>query len=191
MTPPAQAAPAPAQNFAGQNGGAQFDPNEYVTGAQFNQALGQAQQSLLNPMLEANAQLAWQMAKQEPEAKAVFDRFGPEALQYWQRLPANQRTLDGARMVVKLVKGNHFEELAADAIARVTGDVSFRSGTGGAPPGTNYQPPLERDEIPEQWRTKAKSLGLEVDDMKKFCEANGLTMDQYFAKYINKTVGAK
>jgi hypothetical protein len=71
------------------------------------------------------------------------------------------------------------------------GDVSFRSGTGGSAPNSSYQPPLERDEIPEAWRKKAKDLGLEVDDMKRYCEANGLTMDQYFAKYVNKTVGAK
>jgi hypothetical protein len=113
MQPPPQAPAAPAN---GGNGG--FAPDEYVTGAQFQQALGQAQQTLLNPLMEGNAQMAWQMAKQEPDAKAVFEKFGPEALQYWQRLPANQRTLDGARMVVKLVKGNHFDELAADAIAR-------------------------------------------------------------------------
>lgn len=167
-------------------------PDDYLTVGQLNQQLAFAQQTLVNPLLEQNAQVAWQLAKQE--APDIVNRYGPEALQYWQRLPANQRTLDGARMVIKLVRGNHFDELTAEAVNRAAqGEPGFRSGSAGpGAPAANLVP-MENDAIPEEWRTKAKALDLKVEDLRDFCKANGMTMDQYFAKYVSKTItgGAK
>lgn len=180
-----QAAPNAAAPAAGNN-------DDYLTVGQLNQQLAFAQQNLVNPLLEQNAQVAWQLAKQE--SPDIVNRYGPEALQYWQRLPANQRTLDGARMVLKLVRGNHFDELTAEAVRQATvGEPGFRSGTSGQGAPAALLQPLESETIPEEWRKKAAALDLKVEDLRDFCKANGMTMDQYFAKFVTKTItgGAK
>lgn len=194
-----QPAPQPAAPAAPQSFDIGVGDDDYLTGAQVKRVLQQFQGQQRGP--DPYSQQAIQMAAENAigqarfQFKRDFDRFGPEILAKLSMLPPDQKTLPNIEMVVKMVRGEHLEELAGERARELLGQMepSTRAlgGAGMAPsshPTTNVGI-LDDPRIPEDARKRMRDSGLNETTIARFMETQGLSRDQFIARYAGHTVG--
>lgn len=179
-----QAAPAPAPAYA-PTAVNPLDDDEIIDGKRMKQILSAVATSQQPVQDDTTAfavyQTAMALARQnDPE---TFAKYGPEIEANVAQLPVKMRTLDNIRQIVRIVKADHIEELA-EARAR---DLASRQGltvrTSGAAsnyPGATTASVLESDELPAPYRDLLVKKGITETQLRDFCRANGMTVDQWF-----------
>jgi hypothetical protein len=180
--PTPQAAPMPVQ----QN---RFDmdiaDDEYLDGRKVKAILG-AMMNQPAPVDYAGRQMAAQaiyaaMQLQHPEE---FRKWKPEIDREISKLAPEYWTNDNLRIIVKMVRSEHVDELAAEKAQQLVNEShpTIRSGTGGSGSGPlTPQRTLASDSLPKGWVDRAKALGIDEQVVREFCEVTNQTPDQYLA----------
>lgn len=136
----------------------------------------------------ALAQMAYAQAKQsDPE---TFRAYGPEIDIGVSQLPVELRTLDNIQRIVKLVRAEHIEELAerrARDIAAGQGLSVRTTGAASGYPGARGAPLLESDELPAPYRELLAKKGVTEAQVRDFCRANGMSVEQWMKSAKNHT----
>lgn len=136
----------------------------------------------------ALAQMAYSQVKQsDPD---TFRAYGPEIDMNVSQLPVEMRTLDNIQRIVKLVRAEHIEELAdkrARDIAAGQGLAVRTSGAASGYPGARGAPLLESDELPAPYRDLLAKKGVTETQVRDFCRANGMTVEQWMKSAKNHT----
>jgi hypothetical protein len=171
----------------------QLDPSDYVTGGQLQewfQAQSQRQQQQYSQQYTtlARQQAALAKAAVRDKHQDVFDRYAPEIETYLAQTQPEWQTFDNLELVVKLVKGNHVDELVDQAVRErgaVNTEPGMRStgGSTGAGDTTPTEGTLEDPRVPEHWRKRAEARGITMDTVKEFCRDNGITVEQWFKDF--------
>lgn len=172
-----------------------LDPTEPVTIQQLNQWGSQAIQQSIEPRFASMAQQFASMAYEtvRRENPKVFDKYGPEVDAILARLPAEQRTLDAVKWAVKIVKGDHADDLAREYAAQIQAEQNPMLRSNGGAPGTPIAPPsdavsLQSDKIPEDYRERLKRAGVTESVAKEFCDANGISMKDFVAQFEKQAI---
>lgn len=179
---PAQQAPAPAAYAPSPV--QPLDDDEIIDGKRMRQILGAvvANQQPVQDDQTAFAvyQTAMALARQnDPEA---FASYGPEIEANIAQLPLKMRTLENIRQIVRIVKADHVEELAERRARDLAAQQGLTVRTSGAAPnyaGANTSV-LESDELPAAYRSLLAKKGITETQLRDFCRANGMTVDQWF-----------
>lgn len=163
-----------------------IDPDQPLTWAQVQQLAPQLVQQSMQPQMQAIAQntasLAYDTVVRE-ESKA-FTKYGPEINALLARIPRETWTIDTVRTAVRIVKAEHIDDLARERAEQIVHDQfpTLRSN-GGAPgnptaprttPGSIYD-----ESIPQDYRDVFTKAGVTQEIAQSFCEANGMSMQQY------------
>lgn len=178
---PAQQAPAPA--YAAPSV-APLDDDEIIDGKRMRQIVGAivaSQQPVQDDTTSfAVYQTAMALARQsDPDA---FQMYGPEIEAQVAQLPIKMRTLDNIRQIVRIVKADHVEELAERRARDLMGQQKLTVRTSGAASQYNGASAsiLESDELPAPYRDLLAKKGITETQVRDFCRANGMTVDQWF-----------
>lgn len=167
--------------------------DDIVDGRRLKQFAAQYQQPQTDPNLQSQlAQLA--LSDVRNRHPKVFDKWGPEVMGEVAKLPPGMRTVDNLEFIVKIVRGNHADELAEElARTKFTNNagLSVRSN-GSAPgyPGTNGSL-LESDELPTAYRDRLKKAGLTEQAVRSFCASSGYDFKKFVsdAKNLDRFIG--
>ena len=130
-----------------------------------------------------NIQLSIAQLKQDPRYKSAFDRWGTEIYGEWNKLHPDYVGLDTLETCVKMVLGNHIDELAAEKAQRLVNEShpTIRSGTGGSGSVPHTQRTLGDDNLPAGWKQQAAQAGITEATVLEFCQITGQTPEQYLA----------
>lgn len=181
---PTQPQPTPAQPPvpAGQPA-ADDDLVSWGQVKQYLEQMGQpiAQQSRWAIEQAASANLA---VVQQKHAKD-FERWGPEIHTLLANIPKDRWGLDNLEQVVKVVRADHVDELAAERARDLAPTLVPTMRSNGASPGAGGPSSpngswLDRETIPEAWRVKARDVGLTDAEIHEFCRTTGRTPEQLF-----------
>ena len=174
--PPQQAAPPPADD-------------DYITAGQQKtlqqQAIAQVQ-PWLQSVADQQATMTYNIAKRDqPE---IFKKYEPEIIQVLNSVPRPNWTLDVVDRAIKLVKGNHVDEIVAEKTRQLESTVfSTMRSTGRAGSGTDFQAKETMAEslekTPEEWRAHAKAVGITDKELREFCSANDTTPEEFFKQF--------
>lgn len=181
VAPVSQPAAAPAN----------FNDDDFVSGAQVRALLQQAAQTV-QPQVQQNADQMAQMALGwvKDKQKDVFDKYGPEVQSYLANMPKQSWTVDNLTQVANLVRSNHLDELVTERARQLLAEQlpTMRSnggaGTGASIPNAGRT--LQSDHLPENFRRKAESVGLSEQDLEDFTRTVGMTREQFFQQFDNK-----
>lgn len=116
-----------------------------------------------------------------------FRRWGQEIRQELIKLDPGNWTLDNLNIVVDIVKSRHIDELAAEKAQRLVSEShpTIRSGTGGSGGGVPYKPQtMDSEGVPREWAQAAKAAGISEQQIWEFCQAAGITEEQYYRDLI-------
>lgn len=164
--------------------------DEYATGATIRN-LGQQFTGTLQQMAEQNAQTAYGIARREHAE--IFKKYEPEVLQILRAVPKANWSLDIIDRAVKMVRGEHVEEIAEEKARRLaaTMEPTIRStGSGGSVPVSETKNKLDGDTVPARWRERAKAAGIGERELRDFCYEQGITEDEFFAQFKNYVTDA-
>ena len=190
-TPQPQAPPPQSAELAG---------DDYVTGGQVQQ-WAQQQMQRVNQQNQAQfqgyAQQLAGIAKGQVRGKHqdVFNRYGPEIEMQIAQLPAEQQTVDNLELVVKLVKGDHVEELVEIAMRErgaVNAEPALRS-TGGGTSSTDITPrenTLDDERVPEGWKKRARAAGIDDSTVDEWCQMQGISKKQFYSDFQRESITA-
>ena len=163
-----------------------LDDDAIMTGRDFRTHAQQLYQRDVQPQINS----AWEMAASANEAAAQtryaaeFGRYGDEIRRELAKLPAQQRTLDNIGMVVTLIKGRHVDdyarEYAQQAVSQMDSTIRPTGGGSGPTPQTPAQSQFDSDEIPSDWRMRAKQAGINERTIAEFCAGNDMTPDDFW-----------
>ena len=180
---PIAAPPAAAPN--------RFDldlPDEdYLTGRQVKQVMQQfANQPapVDHVARRQNILLSIAQLKQDPRYKSAFERWGTEIYGEWNKLHPDYVGLDTLETCVKMVLGNHIDELAAEKAQRLVNEShpTIRSGTGGSGSVPNTQQSV-LDNAPSDLQARLRAVGIQSEaDLRRACEGTGITPDAYLVE---------
>lgn len=154
-------------------------------GTQFGQTLSQ--------IAEQNAQTAYGIAKREHAE--IFKKYEPEVLGVLRAVPKTNWTLDIIERAVRMVRGEHVEEIAEEKARRLAAamEPTIRStGSGGSAPIPETKNTLASEKIPERWRERAKLARIGERELQEFCMQQDITPEQFFAQfdhYVTDAVG--
>jgi hypothetical protein len=159
--------------------------DEYVSGAQFNETIRRFQ-NMPAPVDQQARNLAAQsiyaaVQLQHPEE---FKRWKPEIDAEIRKLPPEYWTNDNLHVIVKMVRANHIDELAAEKAQRLLSEShpTIRSGTGGSGSGPlTHTRTLADDSLPQDWVKRANAAGITEEIVREFCNLTGQTPEQYLA----------
>lgn len=161
--------------------------DDFTTGAQvrgyLDQRAQQFQQALGSTANQTASVIRGFVETQDPEP---FKRWGREIDALLQNVPKEQWTLDAVRQAVRIVKGDHVDELATERAERLAAEriPTMRSngnaGTGSVPTTTLG---LDSPTIPDHWKRSAAAVGLGEAELREFCAANGMTPDQFVEQF--------
>lgn len=160
---------------------------EYLTGRQVKGILQQLaqQQPQGDPVAQAQAAGALYLAvKNDPSNRDVFAKWEAEVRQEVSKLPVPYWNLDTLTSIVKIVRSNHVDELAAEKAQRLIDEShpTIRSGSGGGSGSVpNAQLTLQAEGIPAEWKALAAREGIDEAKVREFCELSGITEAQYYA----------
>lgn len=178
---PPQQAPAP---MAYAPSPSPLDDDEIIDGKRMKQILSAVVASQQPVQDDGTAfavyQTAMALARQsDPEA---FASYAPEIEANIAQLPVKMRTLDNIRQIVRIVKADHVEELAERRARDLVGNQKLTVRTNGA--ASQYHgasaPLLESDELPAPYRDLLAKKGVTEAQVRDFCRANGMTVEQWF-----------
>jgi len=174
----------------------QIEDDAIMTGRDFRTQLGQAYQQQVAPEI----QRAWEMAAGATQSAAQmkyakeWEKHGPEIQAELQKLPAHQRTLDTIEMVVTFVKGKHADEdresYAREHAQRIIAEMggTIRPTGGGSASNSPIQPnPFESDDVPADWKSRAKTAGITEQTLLEFCRSNDMSPDQFWKLFPKGT----
>jgi hypothetical protein len=122
-----------------------------------------------------------------------FKRWGTEIDVELGRLHQDYWTYDALNTIVKMVRANHIDEIAAEKAQRLVSEShpTIRSGTGGLGGVTHTQQKnLDSEGLPKGWVDKAKALGIDEQVVREFCDITNQTPDQYLAEVEKYGKGA-
>lgn len=143
---------------------------------------------------------AWEMAAGATQSAAKiqyakeFEKYGPEIQGELQKLPPQMRTLDNISTVVTLVKGRHADEdreaYAREHAQRILTEMgqTIRPTGGGSSSNSPIQPnPFESDDVPADWKSRAKTAGITESTLLEFCRSNDMTPDAFWKLFPKGT----
>lgn len=173
--------------------GQEIADDDIVDGRALKQFAQQYAQPQADPTTQAQlAQLA--LSDVRSRHGKVFEKWGPEVMGEVAKLPVGMRTVDNIEMIVKIVRGNHADELAEE-LARTraanTAGLSVRSnGSSPGYPGASGSL-LESDELPTMYRERLKKAGLTDAAVRSFCVSSGQDYNQFIrdAKKLSTLIG--
>jgi len=181
-----QAAQAAYQQPQAQQTPAQVQDDDYLTGKQFKEVVGQYGQGVNSALIGAYQQ-TYQVALRSlrSEFRKDFDLWGPEIMSKLESLPLHLRNLDTMETVVKLVRSEHLDDLVKDQAQEMlaTGNLTLRSnGSGKGYPGTTQSTnPLESEKLPAETRARLARQNVNMETVREFCRMNGITVEQWLA----------
>jgi len=168
--------------------------DEYIDGKKFKQILSRVVNQ--GPPVDATARnLAAQGLYTNIRSQFAddFKRWGGEIDAEIRKLPVDYWTYDALNTIVKMVRANHIDEIAAEKAQRLVNEShpTIRSGTGGLGGVTHTQQKnLESPELPKGWVDKARAAGIDEATVREFCNLTGQTPDQYLAEVEKYGKGA-
>lgn len=166
-----------------------LDPNDFVTGAQFQAAQQQAFQQYVQPDLQAGIELAASsnLGFAKREYAKEFSRYGPEILTMLNGVPKKSWTIDNFAFIVDTVRGRHLADYQAEwqTEAGVRMEQTIRSGGAGgaAPVNQNKSNSLESEKIPDEWKARAQKAGLTESTIQEFCIKNDMTVADFYKQF--------
>lgn len=176
--PQAPATPAPTR----------FDldlaDDEYVSGRQVKELtqrlvnqpppVDHHARNLAAQSIYASAQIRW---------SDEFKRWKPEIDREIGKLPVEYWTNDNIDVIVKMVRSNHIDELAAEKAQRLLNEShpTIRSGSGGSGSVPSTQRTLGDESLPDGWKKQAAAAGITEATVLEFCQITGQTPEQYLA----------
>lgn len=180
----AAAAPAPAQSGAPAANGGSVDvaDDDYINGATLKRILATRGQDTSSHEFMASTNV--HILKQE--CRDDFDKYGPEISGLIANIPAHQRTLDNMRMVVRLVRGNHVDELARERAQQLVAEMAPTIRSGGAPAvgaPVSRDVSLESEKIPAEWKRRANAAGITESVVDEFCRANDMSPAAFYKQF--------
>ena len=122
-----------------------------------------------------------------------YKRWGSEIDAEVRKLPVEYWTYDALTTIVKMVRANHLDELVADKAKRLNEESypTIRSGSGGSGSGPQFQQTnLDSESVPKSWALAAKTAGITEAEVREFCDAVGITVEQYMADLTKFGKGA-
>jgi hypothetical protein len=170
-TPP----PAPATPAA-------IGDDDVVTGREVKTLLQQMQQPVQQNFQGVYQNIAqMNMAQARAQHPKLFEKYGPEIDNYIAHIPVEARTLDNIEQVVKIVRGNHVDEIARDRALEMVnqGDPTLRSNGSFGGQNSNYSPAstgrmTESDELPAEYRQILKDKGISDETLREFFAMNNM-----------------
>lgn len=165
--------------------------DEYLTGAQFKQAIAASRGEDAGLRMAADANLG--LVKQAHAAD--FAKYGTEINALIAQVPANLRTIDNLTRCVKMIRSDHVDEIAHERAQHLmsTAAPTLRpNGGGGAPAPVTRESSLESEKIPQEWKERARAARITEDTVSDFCRANGMTPAQFYKQFdtpMNNIVG--
>lgn len=164
--------------------------DEYMTGAQFRRAQAAVAPDTTAINLAADNSLA--IVRQQYATD--FAKYGPEISALLASVPANLRTIDNLQRVVKMVRSDHVDEIAAERaqqlVATMAPTVRPTGGAGStAPVSREYS--MESEKIPAEWKERARAAKITDETVYEFCRANGMTPTDFYKQFdtpMNKIV---
>jgi len=164
----------------------QVQDDDYLTGKQFKEVVGQYGQGVNSALLGAYEQ-TYQVALRslKSEYRKDFEMWGPEIMSKLQTLPVHLRNLDTMETVVKLVRSEHLDDLVKDQAQEMlaTGNLTFRSnGSGQGYPGTTQSSnPLESEKLPADLKARLARQNVSMETVREFCRTNGITVEKWLS----------
>lgn len=179
--------------------------------AEMGQQVGQTIGNVLTPLYHAQAASAREIAKTDD--RDLWNKYGSEIEQVVNALPLAQRANPEAyKAAAKIVRGNHFEEIATERAQAIAAQAS--SGVEGGYGGTSYPTTggegavvekLKESDYGKQLVEKYGPRGV-IKHLEKMTEADGTTPMQFAemaartkvdrnpnnaGEWFNRTVGVK
>jgi hypothetical protein len=171
-TPAAPAAPAaPA-----------FRDDDILTGADLRRALEAVPRDTAPLDLAATAVLG--VAQQQ--FASDFAKWGGEISGMLARVPKTQWTLDNIKQVVRMVRADHVDEIANDLVTqRINAmEPTLRPNGSAAPlPPVTREHSLDADNIPQEWKDRARQAGINETMVQSFAAANGMTVQAFYEQF--------
>ena len=166
-----------------------FDDDAIMTGRDFRTQADGFYQQQVAPQIQS----AWEMAASATDSAAQiryakeYEKYGDEIRRELGKLPAQHRTLDNIGTVVTLIKGRHADDYAREEAQRIVSqmDTTIRPMGGGSSPTpqTQQQDRLESDDIPAEWRQRAKQAGINQNTLNEFLRSNDMTEEQFWNQF--------
>lgn len=112
----------------------------------------------------------------------MFQKYGPEIDSVLARVPVENRTLDIVEHAVKLVRGNHVDEIADERakqkMAQMGGMTERADGSGAGGPGVTSST-VDLTKLPNGLADMAKREGLTIQQVQDSCKAMGMTTENW------------
>jgi len=161
----------------------QYQPDDYVTGAQVNAAgtqfLQQAQQFAM-PAYEMVASTNLEMVK--TKYAKDFARFGPEIIPLLSRIPKTDWSIDNISSVVDLVRGRHVDELANERAAQLTSSQDPALRSSGANGSTTPSLQAPDTGLTDDQREALRRRGITETVVNQFAAAKGISPREWYEK---------
>ena len=165
-----------------------INDEDYIDGKRFKQAVRAFANNPNTVDYGARQQAAGALlATVEMRRAEEFRRWGMEIRQELVKLDPGNWTLDNLNIIVDIVKSRHIDELAAEKAQRLVSEShpTIRSGTGGTASGVPYrQKNMDSEGVPREWSQAAKSAGITEQQIWEFCQAAGISEEQYYTDLI-------
>lgn len=167
--------------------------DEYMTGAQYKQAMAAQRAQPVDDTavrMAADANLSIVRSQYAND----FAKYGSEINTLLAQVPTNLRTLDNIQRVVKMVRSDHVDEIAAERAQQLASTMASTlrpTGGAGATASVSRDASLEYDKIPAEWRERARAAKITEETVREFCQANGMTPAQFYKQFdtpMNKIV---
>jgi len=158
--------------------------DDIVDGRTLKALLGQMANVVSQPdpsLTHSIGQLAYSQVKSaDPSA---FKKWEPEILANLNQLDKRMWTVDTIQRVVRMVKADHVEELAAERADHLIAQKGFSvrtSSAGVAGSGAQQGISLESDELPADYRERLQKAGISMDTVRSYCAANNMPVKEWF-----------
>lgn len=117
-----------------------------------------------------------------------FARYGPEIDTLMANVAPEQRTLENYGKVVTFVRGNHFDELAAEKAQKLSaqGGLGERSGGGGFT-GTP-QGGVDLNKLPHGVGEIARQKGVTEQMVRDYCRATNTTPEEWMRQMLDDKI---
>ena len=122
---------------------------------------------------------------------SAFQKYGPEIQQELAKVPKQYWTLDNLETVVTLVYGRHRDDYAREEAQRLVSQMEptirpTGGGSGPVPTQSDVKNPFESDEIPSDWKMRAKQAGINESTIREFCQANDMTPEEFWKQFSSR-----
>lgn len=175
--------PAAAPTVAPQPSVFDVGDDEYVSGAQLKRYFNERPATddvAIRLAGDASLGIVKQQFAQD------FARYGPEIDALIARVPSNLRTIDNLQRVVKMIRSDHVDEIAAERAQQLAATMApgLRPTGGGAPLApVSREHSLESEKIPPEWKERARAAKITEDTVAEFCRANDMTPIDFYKQF--------